>query len=211
MFAAVGGVTQVASLNTGAEGEPREFDRRANGLYPEQNVRHAQVCFRLVSVKSIFLDQTTSELSEMVPIDVAVEDWAKDTCQPDNAVRGSVSRPVPESRVYHVERGQVKQVDVGHICRRTDLREHPHSSLLLRVFHWRQVDEILDGTLAQILPNRFVLDLDLLTSRMRGHFYAEEVQALQPTVESLPVLCPQDMEQDLQTVRSRFVHFRGRS
>src|SRR5271166_5373653 len=103
------------------------------------------------------------------------------------------------------------QLDVGHICRRTDLREHPHGSLLLRVCHWRQVDEILDGTLAQILPNRFVLDLDLLTSRMRWHFYAEKAQALQPTVESLPVLCPQDMEQDLQTVRSRFVHFSNSS
>src|SRR5208283_350389 len=119
MFATVGSVRQVAGLNSCAEREPREFDCRANGLDPEQKVLHSQVRFGFIGVKSIFLDQTTSELSEMVPIDVAVEDWAKDTCQPDNAVRGSVSRPVPESRVYHVERGQVKQVDVGHICRRT--------------------------------------------------------------------------------------------
>src|SRR5208283_2414801 len=71
MFATVGSVRQVAGLNSCAEREPREFDCRANGLDPEQKVLHSQVRFGFIGVKSKFLDQTTSEPTEMVPIDVA--------------------------------------------------------------------------------------------------------------------------------------------
>ena len=64
------------------------------------------------------------------------------------------------------------------------------------------------GRPLRVLPNGFVVGLDLLLDRMRGHVDAEPAQARERGGYSLLVFGLHDLELDPQTIDGGLVNFR---
>src|SRR5580700_2115234 len=108
---------------------------------------------------------------------------------------------------HHADCSQAKETRVDEVRWGSCLRQNLYGGLQYRIGHRRQIDQALDRTPIEDLPDRFVFGLDVLLGGMRRYVDAQPAQACEPSGYSVVGFRLQSMEPNLQIVDGSLVDF----
>jgi hypothetical protein len=123
---------------------------------------------RPIGDEVVLLDEVTSELCEPSPFVVAVKDRAEHEPEITEAVRRGATRSMLDGDVHHAAPEQAPEMEVGELGGANDGRDQLYGGLHFRIGHQRQLDQALDRSAIEGLPDRLVFGLGLFPGRVCG-------------------------------------------
>jgi len=181
---AVGRVSDVARVEARLEGALEDLAARAEMACPG-NHAHADhhPDARPEAVQPALLDQIDAELSEaetfLVPSETRPQDRPSQERISD---RRGVGVPALETETRHVKDCEDEQIRVHRIGHAENTGEHVHGRSTLEIAHPRQIQECLDRSISDLVPQALVLAPHFLVRRLERPFDSDLAHVVQASL-----------------------------
>ena len=185
-----------AALPARADGVEGIVERRR----PEAHQLEREQRLALERGEPVEGDELPRQLAEAKPLLTAVERGPEHHAEPAERVRGGSGDAPIERERHHVAQMHLKQPRIGEDGGHIQLPEDGHRGHELVIRAPGQIDQRLDRTLPELLPDERVGRLDLVGRRVRRHPDAEQAQALERPLDGARKLRLEDRKLDVESV-----------